>query len=97
MGDAGHTDDLLEHCRDADALVVEATYLQPEADLARRFGHLTAQQAAELAAAANVRRLYLTHLSRRYRERDVLTEARTVFADTVVARDLDHFQVKREK
>ena len=97
VGDTGRTDDLLEHCRDADALVVEATYLQPEADLARRFGHLTAQQAAELAAAANVRRLYLTHLSRRYRERDVLAEARAVFSDTVVARDLDHFQVKREK
>jgi len=97
VGDAGHTDDLVEHCHEADALIIEATYLQREAELARRFGHLTALQAAELAQAANVRRLYLTHLSRRYRERDVLAEARAVFADTVVARDLDHFQVKREK
>ena len=97
VGDAGHTDDLVEHCREADALIIEATYLQREAELARRFGHLTALQAAELAQAANVRRLYLTHLSRRYRERDVLAEARAVFADTVVARDLDQFQVKREK
>jgi ribonuclease Z len=54
-------------------------------------------QAAELARAADVRRLYLTHLSRRYRERDVLAEACAVFANTVVARDLDYFQVKREK
>ncbi len=97
VGDAGQTDGLLEHCRDADTLVIEATYLQREAELARRFGHLTALQAAELARAANVRRLYLTHLSRRYRERDVLAEARAVFADTVVARDLDQFQLKREK
>ena len=97
VGDAGHTADLLEHCHDADALVIEGTYLQPEADLARRFGHLTALQAAELAQAANVRRLYLTHLSRRYRESEVLAEAQAIFADTVVARDLDHFQVKREK
>ena len=97
VGDAGRTDNLLVHCRDADALVIEATYLQREAELARRFGHLTALQAAELAEAANVRRLYLTHLSRRYRERDVLAEARAVFPDTVVARDLDQFQVKRER
>ncbi len=97
VGDAGHTEDLLEHCRDADALVIEATYMQREAELARRFGHLTTLQAAELAQAANVRRLYLTHLSRRYRERDVLAEARAVFANTVVARDLDQIQVKREK
>ena len=95
VGDAGKTDDILEHCRDADALVIEATYLHPEVDLARRFGHLTAMQAAELAKAANVRRLYLTHLSRRYRERDVLAEAQSVFANTVVARDLDHVQVRR--
>ncbi len=97
VGDAGRTDDLLEHCYGADALVIEATYLRREAELARRFGHLTAMQAAELARAADVRRLYLTHLSRRYRERDVLAEACAVFANTVVARDLDYFQVKREK
>ncbi len=97
VGDAGRTDDLLEHCQGADALIIEATYLQREAELARRFGHLTAMQAAELARAADVRRLYLTHLSRRYRERDVLAEACAVFANTVVARDLDYFQVKREK
>ena len=95
VGDAGETDDILEHCRDADALVVEATYLHAELDLARRFGHLTALQAAELAQAANVRSLYLTHLSRRYRERDVTAEAQSVFANTVVARDLDHIEVRR--
>ena len=95
VGDAGETDDILEHCRDADALVVEATYLHSELDLARRFGHLTALQAAELAQAANVGSLYLTHLSRRYRERDVTAEAQSVFANTVVARDLDHIEVRR--
>lgn len=95
VGDAGETDDILEHCRDADALVVEATYLHSELDLARRFGHLTALQAAELAQDANVRSLYLTHLSRRYRERDVTAEAQSVFANTVVARDLDHIEVRR--
>jgi len=96
VGDAGRTDDLLEACRDADGLVIESTYLDAEADLARQFSHLTARQAAELAVKAGVKRLILTHISRRYREKDVLAEAQSVFPNTSVARDLDSFQIKRE-
>ena len=95
VGDVGTTDDLLEYCNKADALVIEATYLDSDKLLAERFGHLTARQAAELAREANVSSLYLTHISRRYRTRDVLAEAAEVFPTVVVARDLDRFQVKR--
>ena len=95
VGDAGTTDDLMEYCNNADALVIEATYLEGDRLLAERFGHLTACQAAELAREANVNSLYLTHISRRYRTRDVLSEAAEVFPTVVVARDLDRFQVKR--
>jgi ribonuclease Z len=97
IGDTGRTDDLLEHCRDADGLVIESTYLNSEADMARDFSHLTAQQAAQLAAKAGVKKLILTHLSRRYREKDVLAEAQEIFPNTVVARDFDSFQIKREE
>ena len=97
VGDVGRTRDLVDVCRDADALVIEATYLEEEADLARKFGHLTARQAAELAAEARVGLLVLTHISRRYRDRDVLAEARAVFPRTVVARDFDWLQIKRNK
>jgi ribonuclease Z len=95
IGDAGRTDDILEACRDADTLVIEATYLESEAEMARQFSHLTARKAAELAVQAGVRNLILTHISRRYRERDVLAEAQAVFPQTTVARDFDSFQVRR--
>ena len=95
VGDAGRTDDLLQVCRDADALVIEATYLEEEAQMADEFAHLTARRAAELALKAGVEHLILTHLSRRYRERDVIAEARAVFPGAIVARDFDHFQVRR--
>ncbi len=95
VGDCGRIDDLVEVCAQADALVIEATYLEVEADLARQFSHLTARQAAELAQQAGVGRLYLTHISRRYREREVLLEAAQVFPDVAVARDFDQFQVRR--
>jgi len=75
VGDAGRTDNLVEEVRGADALVIEATYLEVEADLARKFGHITAAQAAKLARQAGVKRLYPTHISRRYSEREVLAEA----------------------
>jgi ribonuclease Z len=95
VGDTGRTDDLMEVCRDADTLVIEATYLNAEAEMAADFAHLTAQQAARLASEVGVKHLLLTHISRRYRERDVLAEARAVFANTAVARDMDIFQIKR--
>jgi len=95
VGDAGRTDNLLEVCRDADALIIEATYLDNEAEMAERFGHLTARQAAELAAAAGVGCLFLVHISRRYSERDVAREARAIHPNTIVPRDLDHYTISR--
>ena len=95
VGDVGRTDDLIEVCRDADALVIESTYLDEEADMANEFAHLTARRAAELAVKAGVKHLILTHLSRRYRERDVITEARSVFPGAIVARDFDNFHIRR--
>jgi ribonuclease Z len=95
VGDTGRTSDLLDYARGADALVIESTYLESERDLAGKFGHLTARQAAELAVQAEVNTVLLTHISRRYRESDILAEAREVFPGAVVVRDFDRFQVKR--
>jgi ribonuclease Z len=96
IGDAAQTWDLVEPVRDADTLVIEATYTNLEADVAREFGHLTARQAAELAVEAGVQNLILHHISRRYAEREILDEATQVFPNTLVARDLDHFQIRRD-
>ncbi|MBI3764646.1 MAG: ribonuclease Z, partial [Chloroflexi bacterium] len=78
-------------------LIIEATYLDVEADLAREFSHLTAKQAATLAKKAGVRQLFLTHISRRYREKDVLEEAQAIFPDVVVARDFDQHKIVKGK
>jgi ribonuclease Z len=97
VGDASRTDNLVEEVRDADALVIEATYLEVEADMAREFGHLTAAQTARLAADAGVRELYLTHISRRYREPEVLAEAQAIFPAVQVARDFDQIKIVKPK
>jgi ribonuclease Z len=97
IGDVGRTNELVEVCRDADTLVMESTYLAEDADMAHRFAHMTAREAATLALQANVKHLILTHISRRYRERDVAAEAQAIFPNTIVARDFDAYQVRRNE
>jgi len=94
-GDYNNPQALVEYVWDADLLISEATFSDEEADMAQQFGHVTARQAAELARDAGVHYLALTHVSRRYRERDLIGEARGVFENSFVVRDFDHYRVKR--
>ena len=96
VGDTGKAMELLPYVKGADALSIESTYLEEEADMAKQFSHLTAKMAAELARDAEVGKLYLTHISRRYREKDILAEAQPIFPNTEIARDLSQFQIKHE-
>ena len=96
VGDTGKTENLIEVCRNADALVIESTYLDEETEMAGQFSHLTVRQGAELAIKAGVKKLILTHISRRYREKDVIKEAQAIFPNTSVARDFDTFQIKHD-
>jgi ribonuclease Z len=96
IGDVGETDGLVEICRGADALVIESTYLEEEAEMARHFAHMTAGRAAHLAQQAGVKKLILTHISRRYREKEVMAEASAIFSNVTVARDFDNFQIRHE-
>ncbi|MDH4208794.1 MAG: ribonuclease Z [Anaerolineae bacterium] len=97
VGDAAQTDDVFPYAMGADGLVIEATYLSAEAELARDYGHLTVVQAASLARQAGVGTLFLNHVSRRYSTQDVLREALTIFPETVVVRDLDRFEVRKKE
>ncbi len=88
--DTRDTPNAVELARAADMLLIEATFLETERDLARNFGHLTAREAAQIAAKAGVRELVLGHFSQRYgnikAHRD---EARAVFPKVRALRDLD--------
>jgi ribonuclease Z len=89
-------DDLVEAVRGVGALVIEATYLEADRDLARRHDHLTAAEAAGLARAAGVGHLILTHVSRRYREREIRQEAMALFPRVWVARDFDRYRILKD-
>jgi ribonuclease Z len=96
LGDLGETESLVELLKGVDGLVIESTYLDSERDMAKQFAHLTAKQSATFANQIGAKQLILTHLSRRYRDKDVLTEAQQVFPEAVVAHDFDTFTIKRD-
>ena len=82
-GDTAPCEALLNAAKNADLLVCDATYAEDEqADLAVLYGHSTFSQAARLAKAANVRRLWLTHYSQMINSpEDYLNTVQAIFPD----------------
>jgi ribonuclease Z len=88
-GDTRPADAIAERARGADLLIHDCTFGDEGVDRARETFHSTAREAAEIAARAGVKRLYLTHVSARYSANadPLLREAREVFRDAEVAFD----------
>jgi len=93
-GDTEKCDNLIENAENADLLIHEATCLHEMIE--DRKGHTSALQAGEIAEEANVRKLVLTHFSRRYRNEEeiLLQEASEVFENTELGEDGKKFEVK---
>lgn len=74
----------------ADLLIHDAALANEMADWARETKHSTAGEAAEVASRAGVEQLILTHISSRYSKDTLplLTDARAIFKNTLVAEDL---------
>ncbi len=94
-------DAAVELAEDVDLLVIESTYLDQDAALAREYGHLTAGQAGRIAAEAGVRALVLTHLSERYDSGDEPRFAEQASAhfggEVTLVHDLDRVPVPRRR
>ena len=89
----------VELARGADLLIHESTFAHGEAAMAIQRQHSTSTMAAQTAAMAGVKQLVLTHLSPRYvpgnafTADDLLAEARSIFANTLLARDFLSIEV----
>lgn len=93
IGDTETTDGLSGYVTSADVLVIEATFLDRDAETARSYGHLTATEAASFAAANGVKQLVLVHMSGRYPDEEILAEATRIFTNTRIAADFDHIVI----
>ena len=92
-GDTAPTEMVEAAASGADVLIHEATFADEDAVRAVETQHSTARQAAEVAAAAGVTMLALTHISARYPVRKIIEEAEAIFAEVVVPRDFDAIEI----
>lgn len=96
-------DSAVELAQQADVLIHEATFAHQDADLAYQRLHSTSTMAAQVALAAQVKQLIMTHFSPRYAPgnpielKDLLAEARAIFPNTVMASDLWSYEIGRPK
>jgi ribonuclease Z len=96
IGDIGAFDEPVRAAvRGAHTLVIEGTYLDVDAGMAGAFGHLTVGQAARFASEMGVGTVLITHVSRRYRERDMIREAEQHHPHAFVVRDFDRFLIAK--
>lgn len=97
-GDTKPCEKLIEFAKDSDVLIHDATFDSSMEDKAIEYGHSTAKQAAEIAKKANVEKLFLTHISPRYKDAKLLEEeARQIFPNSWVAHDFMEIEVKLKK
>lgn len=75
--------------KDSDILVCEATFSKKAEDKARKYKHLTSENAAQIAKKSGAKKLILTHLSQRYEKNPelILEEAKETFKETILAED----------
>jgi len=94
-GDTVPTEKMIDFAKDADVLIHEATFHSDFNDLSTSYGHTTASEAAEIAKKANVKKLFLTHISPRYLDSNKLKEeAIKIFKNTDIPNDYEEFEVK---
>lgn len=80
----------------ADVLVHEATYGKGDEKIARKHGHSTNMEAAQVAKDAGVKQLLLNHISPRFLSKDISQlrkDASTIFEQVHIVKDLEEIEV----
>lgn len=80
----------------ADVLVHEATYGKGDEKIARKHGHSTNMEAAQVAKDAGVKQLLLNHISPRFLFKDISQlrkDASTIFEQVHIVKDLEEIEL----
>lgn len=85
--DTAYSERVVEMVAKVDLLYHESTFLSEDKHMAKKTGHSTALDAANVAIKAGVKQLLIGHFSHRYDSRDILfeEEAKQVFENTFTA------------
>jgi len=81
--------------KNSDLLICESNFDAGMKKRAKEYHHLTSEQAANIAKKSKSKKLVLTHISHRYENnlKVILDDAKKVFKNVSVAKDLDSFEV----
>ena len=96
LGDTRKTNASVRLGVNADVLVHESTYGKGDEKIARKHGHSTNMQAAEVAREAGAKRLLLNHISARFLSKDISQlrkDASTIFENVYVVKDLEEVEI----
>jgi len=94
-GDTAPCENVEKISKDADLLIHDGTFL--EEDVGSK-AHADVSEAARLAKRSGVKRLILTHISRRYTDTKELEErAREIFPETTIAHDMMKVKLKKDE
>lgn len=96
LGDTRKTDASVRLALGADVLVHESTYGKGDEKIARRHGHSTNMEAAQVAKLASAKKLLLNHVSARFLSRDISkmrNDAQDIFQNVHVVRDLEEITI----
>jgi len=95
-GDTRPAKNVVELAQGADVLIHECMFSAEDEEATKDAAHSTTKQAAQVAKDAGVKKLYLTHLSQRYTEPEILeAEAREIFPESYVAEDFLKYKVSK--
>ena len=82
--------------KDADLLVMEATYTSEHREMANFYFHSTAGEAANTASRSGAKRLALVHFSQRYPDASQhLEDAKAIFPEVIALNDLDRVGIPK--
>jgi ribonuclease Z len=92
--DTLYNPDIIPLIKNVDLLYHEATFLNTEKELAKKTMHSTAEQAAEIAKKAQVKKLVLGHFSSRYPDENLfIKEAAPIFPNVDIAKEGKVFEI----
>ena len=92
--DTIYNESIIPIIKNVDVLYHETTFLESEAELAKKTMHSTAKEAARIALQVNCKQLILGHYSTRYESISLFKEeAQTIFENTLLADDGKVFEL----
>ena len=97
--DTLYLDSIAKEVKGSDLLFCEGMFAKDFEDQAKEKKHMTSTQAAQIAKDGNVKKMALIHYSPRYNDyelKELLTEAQSVFPETVLSKDRMTFEIPNE-